>query len=541
MGALNLYKIDSSKKQIFIQELSNKMNRSKVISIPEDDNGIDEDFDLTLFFSQTSEPKSIKWNWLLERYGENEVQVDTSPSAVLLIEREDRPTYAATFGHSFFIVDKFADQDFGFDFARKIPFSEVKTTTLTTPNSKRNKTVNTYIDYNVLEFDSGESFAKLKAKAELSDDFSLFKPSLEIGTSIRFVTENDTLEQIVSIICYIEKVLQNSKNEYKIPVFSKVKDKDLIFQLNTRMEEKVRENPEVSISELDIIGATEIFNHNDGEFIIKCGRKNKAVTSLTSDELRAFCKENDLDFGEAVLDIQVQSLYEGVTVTSSLVRNLIDFTDDEERCLLSKGVWYRYNDDYLNYLRDSIAEIKAEYDPQFDFSSKMHTDFVESFLSDAKKDPNNEGKSDDSIRADLKRKYYAERAFNMLMERDYGFENYDRDSKSVNGAKVEIMDLYKDKTMYAVKMGNTSAKLCYAVDQSIASLRLYKHHQLGNLPEIKTVAIWLVLDRTNHIEENGVPNINALEMLMLKNRLDQWKKEVRLQGYTPLIRVNYKI
>lgn len=541
MGALNLYKIDSSKKQIFIQELSNKMNRSKVISIPEDDNGIDEDFDLTLFFSQTSEPKSIKWNWLLERYGENEVQVDTSPSAVLLIEREDRPTYAATFGHSFFIVDKFADQDFGFDFARKIPFSEVKTTTLTTPNSKRNKTVNTYIDYNVLEFDSGESFAKLKAKAELSDDFSLFKPSLEIGTSIRFVTENDTLEQIVSIICYIEKVLQNSKNEYKIPVFSKVKDKDLIFKLNTRMEEKVRENPEVSISELDIIGATEIFNHNDGEFIIKCGRKNKAVTSLTSDELRAFCKENDLDFGEAVLDIQVQSLYEGVTVTSSLVRNLIDFTDDEERCLLSKGVWYRYNDDYLNYLRDSIAEIKAEYDPQFDFSSKMHTDFVESFLSDAKKDPNNEGKSDDSIRADLKRKYYAERAFNMLMERDYGFENYDRDSKSVNGAKVEIMDLYKDKTMYAVKMGNTSAKLCYAVDQSIASLRLYKHHQLGNMPEIKTVAIWLVLDRTNHIEENGVPNINALEMLMLKNRLDQWKKEVRLQGYTPLIRVNYKI
>ena len=55
----------------------------------------------------------------------------------------------------------------------------------------------------------------------------------------------------------------------------------------------------------------------------------------------------------------------------------------------------------------------------------------------------------------MKRKYYAERVFNMLMERDYEFENYDRDSKSINGAKVEIMDLYKDKTMYAVKMGNT--------------------------------------------------------------------------------------
>ena len=50
-----------------------------------------------------------------------------------------------------------------------------------------------------------------------------------------------------------------------------------------------------------------------------------------------------------------------------------------------------------------------------------------------------------------------------------------------------------------------------------------------------------IIDAMKYIEENGVPNINALEMLMLKNRLDQWKKEVRLQGYTPLIRVNYKI
>ena len=95
------------------------------------------------------------------------------------------------------------------------------------------------------------------------------------GVVIRFVTENDILEQIVSIICYIENVLQNSKNEYKIPVFSKVKDKGLIFQLNTRMEEKVRENPEVSISELDIIGATEIVNHIDWKFISSAEGKAK--------------------------------------------------------------------------------------------------------------------------------------------------------------------------------------------------------------------------------------------------------------------------
>lgn len=228
-------------------------------------------------------------------------------------------------------------------------------------------------------------------------------------------------------------------------------------------------------------------------------------------------------------------------MSSNSVRELIDFTDDEERCLLSKGSWYHYNDDYLRYLKDSIGEIKTEYDPQYDYSEQIYEDFVESFFQNAREDPSNAQKNDDDIRKVLKRKYYTERAFNMQMERDYGFQNFDRDSRLLKGTKVEIMDLYKEGIMYAVKFGSTSSKLCYAVDQSIASLRLYKHHQLNNMPPIHTVAIWFVLERANHIEENGVPNINTLEMLMLKNRLDQWKKEVRLQGYKPLIRVNYKV
>lgn len=540
MGSLNLYKVDANKTQELLCKLSSKMCKSNTISIHKNIDNLFVVFNLTLFFSRSTSTKDIKWNWLLRQYDEDEIQVDSSPSAVLLIEKDDKTAYAATYGHSYFIVDKYADRDFGFDFARKTPFDEIKTTTLTTPSSKRNKTVNTYIDYNELEFDSGESFAKLKAKVELGDKFTLFKPYIEIGTSIRCTTESDSLDSIVSIICYIENTIRNEPDRYNIPVFSRIKDKELIVRLNGRMEKKVKGNPEVSISELDIIGATEIFNRNDGEFVLKYNRASKNITSISSDELRLFCQEKGLVFGDVVLSIRVQSMYEGNIIGSDLVRDLIDFTDDEERCLLSKGIWYRYNDDYLQYLTDSIGEISAQYNPLYDFSSQMHMDFVESFVLDAQRDPSNAGKSDSEIRAVLKNKYYAERAFNMIMERDYGFKNFDRDSKSVNGAKIEIMDLYKDGTMYAVKIGGTSAKLCYAVDQSIASLRLYKHRQLGNMPEIHTVAIWLVLERATHIEVNGVPNVNALEMLMLKNRLDQWKKEVRLQGYTPLICINYK-
>ena len=66
----------------------------------------------------------------------------------------------------FFAVDKYCDTQFAFDFARRINFKQIKTTTLTTPNSKRNKTVNVYLNYNNIFYDSGEAYAKIKAKIE---------------------------------------------------------------------------------------------------------------------------------------------------------------------------------------------------------------------------------------------------------------------------------------------------------------------------------------------------------------------------------------
>ena len=39
--------------------------------------------------------------------------------------------------------------------------------------------------------------------------------------------------------------------------------------------------------------------------------------------------------------------------------------------------------------------------------------------------------------------------------------------------------------------------------------------------------------------EEGMPDLTELNMLLLKNKIDDWKKEVRLLGYTPVIYVNY--
>ena len=281
MGNINLYKIDPTKAPDFVREISQKMRRRNTVEkqkelIP----GTSENINLTLYTPLPQDDKAVGWDWVFHEFGYPALETSPAPKAVIVIKREDESLYAVTFGHSYFLVDKYCDRDFGFNFARKLDYKEIKTTTLTTPSSHRNKTVNTYVNYSELEFDSGESFAKLKAKAVLAEGFSLYKPAIEIGSSIRFSTADESLDKLISLILHVENTVATQEDKYQIPVFSKITDADLLSRLEARLAESVLENPaQINISELDIIGATEIFNHNDSEFILKFGGTEKAISS----------------------------------------------------------------------------------------------------------------------------------------------------------------------------------------------------------------------------------------------------------------------
>lgn len=543
LGNINLYKIDKEKKELFFQKLEQKMCYLDTIYFDKQDEQKNiVRYECSLYMSYPNEIKEISWNWVLQEFNQQSIEIPAMPKCIIVIEGQEEKTYAATFGHSYFLVDKFCDRDFGFNFARKLSYDEIKTTTLTTPNSNRNKTINTYINYSELEFDSGESFAKLKAKLKLPKGFTLYKSSIEISSSIRFSAVEESMERLIDLILHVEYTLNHEEDKYNIPVFSKVKDTDRLDQLDKDLIEAIQENPsQINISELDIIGVTEIFNHNDSDFILSYRGKKKSIPILSNEEIKLFCEENNWNFSASLLDITVISLYNGFSVETKRVKDLIDYTNDQERCLLSKGVWYQYNEDYLSYLQNSIAEITVEYHPEFDFTSIVHDQFIDRKYKQEKDDPKYAGKSLEEVKKILKKKYYAERAFNLLREESNGFVNYDREEVRVGGSKVEVMDLYKEGMMCAVKIGNASSKLCYAVDQSLTALKLYKKNQLPQMPEITTIVLWFVLERKDHIEdEYGCPQLERLEMLMLKNRLDQWKKEVRLQGLKPLIYINYR-
>ena len=96
-------------------------------------------FELSLYVAYQQEDKPISWNWVLDAFQQPSIETAPSPKAVVVIKHNQEDLYAVTFGHSFFLVDKFCDRDFGFNFARKLKYDEIKTTTLTTPSSNRNK------------------------------------------------------------------------------------------------------------------------------------------------------------------------------------------------------------------------------------------------------------------------------------------------------------------------------------------------------------------------------------------------------------------
>lgn len=182
MGSINLFKIEETRKEEFLQIANSKYNQKSTVFIEKDN----KDYGFTLFIDKEEKTVDLSWSWILPLFGTEIIPQKSKPKAILLVEENVNDlTFAITFGASYFLIEKYCDKDFGFNFARRIPFKEIKTTTLTAPNSNRNKMVNTYINYNELEFDSGESYAKLKAIADIPEDFNLFKPTLEIGSSIK--------------------------------------------------------------------------------------------------------------------------------------------------------------------------------------------------------------------------------------------------------------------------------------------------------------------------------------------------------------------
>lgn len=518
MANINIFRVDRDK----VSELNSSLSIYNCID--KGNKTINNvEFEYELYKSENEEKRKVSWEWIVNEFGEELDKIDSSPSGLLRLNLNNN-IYLLSFGHSFFFAEKHCDKDFGFDFAKRIKYEQIKTTTLVVPNSRRNKMVNTYNNYTELDYDSGESFIKIKTKILDMELLKYISPVVEIGSSIKCNLKKEKIDSIISLLIEVENILEK-KVINSIPLFNKVKNSRLIDILESSLVKNIDpKSLNVSLSELDIIGAIEIFNNSSDSYELRYKKHVRYIGELNINEIGLFIKDFNISSDE-VLSIKVKCCNDGNSYTKVL-HDCIDYIDDDNKCLLCNGVWYQYNNDYIESINESLKKIKCIYDDCYDF---LESEYDRYFESKKKTNPKL-----------TKNSLYKEKAFNMLREEKDGFTNYDRKNFVLDRHKFEPMDLYKDGTMYAVKIGNSSSKLDYAVDQSLVSLKLYEKGELENMPVIDTVGIWLLLERNEHIEDkNGQPDLSQLKMLALKARIVAWAREVLLSGKKPQIRINY--
>ena len=128
MAIINLYKLDTDKLQACLQELSSsKLQQKKTIFLTKSINDCDREFGATLYLEEPHQGnESISWNWLLDEFEQESFCAFKSPKAVLLIEENIENNYAVTFGSSYFKIDKFCDRNFGFNFASRMEYTNVR-------------------------------------------------------------------------------------------------------------------------------------------------------------------------------------------------------------------------------------------------------------------------------------------------------------------------------------------------------------------------------------------------------------------------------
>ena len=142
MSNINLYKIDSRKKDEFLRNLKDKFDNENNVEINSKCK-----YGISVYIDGKDKTKNDPdWLWVLSN-PKPFLNQPASLKAVIVIESETKEAlYACTFGMAYFNVDKYCDTEFAFDFARRINFELVKTTTLTSPNSRKNKIVNAYLN-----------------------------------------------------------------------------------------------------------------------------------------------------------------------------------------------------------------------------------------------------------------------------------------------------------------------------------------------------------------------------------------------------------
>jgi uncharacterized protein (TIGR04141 family) len=497
----NIYRLKKELEQSLIDKLTSESVGLQMMDEKEVDG-----FRLRFFFSTKPDEVEIWWiNVYADFFTNNENKPKNQLYFGLLLISNEELSYAISLGKTHFYLKDFCDPDFGLELAQRIADEK----DFRIKNSKfykslKSKTITTYQKGSMLDYDSGESMHYLRAK---TIDSELWGKVASFGSSAQLALSISPLK-LPEVIKRIESELSNAAR-FEIPKADEIRDNKKIAELDKKLARAIATSGEVSnlsVDEVSVSGVDFVFSdRNNYKLFVKGNSETQdEVDEISIEKLVRFAKINGINLETDLNSIYVYMYNEYGRGHSQPVKAVLDYIDERERYCLIDGKWHKFNQSYLKFLATQVDTIPCdEYNSDWNISGEMEEgDFNKARLND-------------------------------------GFLNLDKELTTLDGKyRWEKMDLYKDGTLYFVKIG-VPQKLGYVIDQAINTVKLLQQHDNGMIVDetelpVKTICLWIIFKRKSKIQK-----LSELNSIIFHMKLVDWKKTVDNAGYQPLIKINY--
>lgn len=526
----NIFKIRNS-EELLKEMINSNYKKSKTKRI--------EKYELTLYYNK-SEASKLSWKKILEEF-EVDIVVNRNCLKGILIVSNTEEMYAITYGMSSALVQKYCDENFAINIAKRVEISKIKRKASKILNGKTRSLIRTMTNSDVLVFDKGESIVNLQLIPK--DEENLGK-NLTVGKSLK-IDVKKSIECLPEIIETLSKI-ENDPIKRPIPFLTKLCDenkKEKIWEkLNKEFNENIK-NLNFSLDSMNILGSSIYFD-DDFELELSYHRIKEEISLVNTETIRIFIEKNNISDEKPLENIKVKYINDGGDKFFKPLKSLItfDFTFEDINYVLFDGDIFNYNSDFKAEIDNGLKRINFQkYDPTDDKSLEWYNEYLkEKGLADVK---------EKNIVLGERKTTYREKAINDCLSNKYQYENLDTHSVGINKDlkyKIEIADLGKeDEIIYAVKVGGPK-DFCYAIDQSNLILDMLltkdskKNPKIKKYENVEKIGLWLYTTGSKKIHNNnGEIEITKFNSIMFLTKLVDWANNVISAEKKPEIRLNY--
>lgn len=523
----NIYKIKSSKYDDLLAKLDSiglKKQLTKVI----------DNYNLTFYFSDNVKGNEI---WWLKTYSEflnnkDQERFNIFHYGLLLCQKtiDENLIFAISLGKSHFYLNKYIQTNFGIDLA--VRMANEKTTLLKKSrffSGVKRQEVSSYEKFIKDSYEAGESVEHIKLKAEDTELWGtkniIFADSVQLEIEKSPQDLPKLLEKIEETLAISDLKISLPKIEHAPEEIKQILDSEIIKTL------KDPNHTSISIEEFNSNGVNICFRTNDHSYVLRYLQNDRKYissaefNSIDGKIISDFIKENTEINDINNLKIQFKNEERGKFTLSikEVIDSIIELND--ENYFLKNGDWYKFNQTFREYLKNSIEKINTMRGEDLDDEK-----YIEWFTAKSKKINAGEPTIDDIT--------YREYYFNDFLSTKYGYTLLDRELSEIKSLddrlpdyKLEIADLYNDGEIISLKISDEKMSLIYNIAQSNSSIEAIKRNLVKNDISIHSAALWFVFEKD--IEK--ITDFNSIQFLL---EIESWKKNVENHGLTPKIYIS---